>query len=327
MKIYGIMEYGGPEVLQSIETDKPTPGPDQILIRVQATSINNADLLTRKGAFHAAGGKFPIVPGLDVTGIVEETGNNVTGLPIGQRVLGFPNNGSYADYVVLDKALAFPIPDSLSVEQAAACGLVSFTAHKLIAECGRLQKGESVLIHGIAGSVGNMSLQIARDLGASKVIGTVVSEEQKNAAEDAGADLVINVKEQDFAAVVNQYTDQGGVDVILDPFGDTVTEMSLQCLAPYGRLVIFGSAGKYFDVDTGLLHPTCRSIIGFSIASTRKMRPERLRPSADYILPRMADGRLNVTIAASYPMTEAASAHALMEKGNCIGKIILKGEI
>ena len=294
LKIYGLMEYGGSEVLKPIDAGKPVPGADQILIRVQATSVNNADLLTRKGAFHAAGGTFPIVPGLDATGIIEEVGSNVTNLKVGQRVIGFPNNGSYADYIVLEKNLAFPIPDEIPVDQAAACGLVSFTAHKLIAEYGRLQKGETLLIHGIAGSVGNVGIQIAKNLGASKIMGTVISEAEKQAALEAGADLVINVKEEGFAEAVNAFTDGNGADVILDPLGDKVTEESIQCLATYGRLVIFGNAGKYYDLDTKLLHPTCRSAVGFSIASTRKMRPDMLQSSADYIIPKMAEGKLRM---------------------------------
>ena len=159
----------------------------------------------------------------------------------GQRVIAFPQNGSYAEYVVANENLTFALPDEVDFQTAAACPIVSFTSYNLLANVARLQQGESVLIHAAAGGIGTTAIQLAKLLGAGTVIGTVGSEEKKIAL-DAGADYVIGHQDEDFVEKVNELTNGEGVDVILDSISGTVSERSLKCLAYYGRLIHFGNA-------------------------------------------------------------------------------------
>lgn len=325
MKVMGLQEFGGPEVLKLLELERPTPADHQILIRVLGFSVNFADLQMRKGAFHKAGADFPVVPGLDAMGIVEACGSQVMGIQVGQRVIAFPHTGSYAEYVVADENLAFPIPDELSFEQAAACPIVSFTSHMLLAQVARLQAGETLLIHAAAGGIGTTAIQIAKSLGAGQIIGTVGSAEKVREAKEAGADFVIINDAEDFVERVNELTSGKGTDVILDSLGGNYTSRGMNCLALYGRLVAFGSAsGSYSDVGTNLLHASCRSILGFSIATSRRLRPALFAPTAAAVIPLIASGAVEIKVSQVLPMEEAAKAHQLLEDRAVTGKVVLR---
>ena len=324
MKAVVINEFGGPEVLKYIEVDMPTIESNQVLIRVDATSVNFADIMTRQGKFHAAG-KPPIIPGMDATGVIAEVGSEVQNLKVGQRVIAFPKTGSYAEYIVADENLAFVLPENVDYRKAAASPLVSFTSYKLLADVGRLVQGESVLIHAAAGGIGTTAIQLAKILGASRVIGTVGSESKISTALEAGADDVINYEQEDFVEKVNELTGGKGVDVILDSIGGKVAEKSLDCLAMYGRLVNFGNAsGEIGQVKTVDLHSSCRAVLGFSLGTTRNNRPELLRETAERVLEYLADGRLDIKIGNTFSIEEASEAHRLIESRQSEGKIVLE---
>ena len=324
MKAVVINEFGGPEVLKYIEVDTPTIESNQVLIRVDATSVNFADIMTRQGKFHAAG-KPPIIPGMDATGVITEVGSDVQNLKVGQRVIAFPKTGSYAEYIVADENLAFVLPENVDYRKAAASPLVSFTSYKLLADVGRLVQGESVLIHAAAGGIGTTAIQLAKILGASRVIGTVGSESKISTALEAGADHVINYEQEDFVEKVNDLTGGKGVDVILDSIGGKVAEKSLDCLAMYGRLVNFGNAsGEIGQVKTVDLHSSCRAVLGFSLGTTRNNRPELLRETAERVLEYLADGRLDIKIGNTFSIEEASEAHRLIESRQSVGKIVLE---
>ncbi|MBM7609738.1 NADPH2:quinone reductase [Lysinibacillus composti] len=324
MKAVVINEFGGPEVLTYIEVDTPTIESNQVLIRVDATSVNFADIMTRQGKFHAAG-KPPIIPGMDATGVIAEVGSEVQNLKVGQRVIAFPKTGSYAEYIVADENLAFVLPENVDYRKAAASPLVSFTSYKLLADVGRLVQGESVLIHAAAGGIGTTAIQLAKILGASRVIGTVGSENKISTALEAGADYVINYEQEDFVEKVNDLTGGKGVDVILDSIGGKVAEKSLDCLAMYGRLVNFGNAsGEIGQVKTVDLHSSCRAVLGFSLGTTRNNRPELLRETAERVLEYLADGRLDIKIGNTFSIEEASEAHRLIESRQSVGKMVLE---
>ncbi|CAM4182654.1 Zinc-binding dehydrogenase [Bacillus manliponensis] len=196
MKAIVVTAFGGPEVM--VYTDVPMPKIEahQVLIRVVATSVNFADIKSRYGK--KGNMKLPYIPGIDVTGVVEQVGSAVTHIQVGQRVIAFPSGGSYAEYVTADEHLTFVLPGEIDFVTAAACPIVSFTSYNLLANIARLQRGETVLIHAAAGGVGTTAIQLARLLGASKIIGTVGSEEKKQIALEAGADDVICYKDEDF---------------------------------------------------------------------------------------------------------------------------------
>ncbi|KYP79809.1 quinone oxidoreductase family protein [Ferroacidibacillus organovorans] len=323
MKAVVITDYGTPDVMHYTDVNTPAPKATQVLIRTVATSVNFADVKARYG--NKSGGNHPpFIPGLDVAGVIEELGDEVHNLKVGQRVIAFPLNGSYAEYVVANESLTFVIPDNLHFEIAAACPIVSFTAYKLLADVARLTQGEMVLIHAAAGGVGTTASQLAKILGASCVIGTVGNESKFQTALEAGCDHVICYGTEDFSIKVKEITDGRGVDVILDSVAGSVSEKSLQCLANYGRLIHFGnSSGEVGHFQTSDLHSSCRSVLGFSLGTTRKERPYLLRDTANHVFGYLSNGRLKIKVGHRFKLEDAAEAHRVVEGRHSVGKVLL----
>ncbi|MED1801011.1 quinone oxidoreductase family protein [Brevibacillus porteri] len=322
MKAILVTELGGPETMKYTEVEMPTMSPTQVLIRVEMTSVNFADIKSRYGKKGAA--KLPFIPGLDATGVIEQVGAEVQSLKVGQRVIAFPANGSYAEYIVADESLTFALPDHIRTETAAACPVVSFTSYQLLAKVARIAKGETVLIHAAAGGIGTTAIQLAKLLGAGRVIGTVGNEAKAELALSAGADHVICNDREDFVEKVRELTDGAGADVILDSISGTVSERSLECLAWYGRLVHFGNAsGEIGQIKTIDLHASCRSVLGFSFGTTRKLRPNLLQDTAKQVLEYLANGQLDIKIGKHFALEDAASAHAWVESRASTGKVLL----
>ena len=322
MKAIIVTAFGGPDMMKYTDITMPSINMNQVLIRVVATSVNFADIKSRYGK--KGTGNLPYIPGIDATGIVEQVGSNVTNIKVGQRVIAFPVNGSYAEYVVANEELTFVLPDEIDFETAAACPIVSFTSYTLLANIARLQQGETVLIHAAAGGIGTTAIQLAKILGAGKVIGTVGNEAKKKIALEAGADHVICYKEEDFAQKVNEITNGEGADVILDSISGTISEQSLQCLAFYGRLIHFGNAsGDIGTFQTKDLHTSCRSVLGFSFGTTRKKCPHLLRHTADQIFPLLGNGDLQIKIGKRFSLQDAGKAHEWVESRQSTGKVLL----
>ncbi|MFY0545972.1 quinone oxidoreductase family protein [Brevibacillus sp. H7] len=322
MKAILVTEFGGPHVMKYTDVDVPSINSKQVLIRVETTSVNFADIKSRYGKMGA--GKLPFIPGLDAAGIIEKVGSDVHHLKVGQRVIAFPANGSYADYIVADENLTFALPDSIDFDTAAACPIVSFTSYKLLADVARLEPGETVLIHAAAGGIGTTAIQLAKLLGAGQVIGTVGNESKAAIALEAGADHVICYEKEDFAERVNELTNGEGANVILDSISGWVSEKSLNCLAMYGRLVHFGNAsGESGRIKTQDLHASCRSVLGFSLGTTRSKRPHLLRDTAERVFGYLADGRLQIKISRRFALEEAAQAHEWVESRQSTGKVLL----
>lgn len=317
-----ISKFGGPEVLEYKEVDKPIIGPNQVLIKVAATSVNFADIKARYGDNGQS--QLPLILGLDVAGTITEIGTEVEGFKIGQRVIAFPTGGSYVEYAVADSKLTYALPDKISFTAAAACPIVAFAAYKLLADVARIMPGESVLIHAAAGGVGTTAIQFAKILGAGQIIGTVSNDEKVTIALQAGADHVINTSKDDFVKTVLELTQGRGVDVILDSIAGKVTEQGLQCLAWYGRLVQFGnSSGEIATIPTKDLFVSCRSILGYSLGTTRKHKPHLVREVAEKVLGYIESGSLKILIGHQFPLEEARLAHELLESRLSKGKILL----
>lgn len=322
VKAIVVTAFGKPEVLKYVDVDIPTINSNQVLIRVEKTSVNFADIKTRYGKKEQ--GKFPFIPGLDAAGVIESVGSEVEQFKVGQRVAAFPSGGSYAEYIVANESLTFALPDSVGFDIAAACPTVSFLSYKLLADIARIEKGEAVLVHSAAGGVGTTAIQIAKILGAGKIIGTVGNDKKASFALNAGADHVICYEDGNFAEKVNELTDGKGVNIILDSIAGKVSEQSLNCLAPYGRLVHFGnSSGEVGNFKTNELHSSCRSILGFSLGTTRKQRPEILKDTAKQVFRYIEEGKLNIKIGHHFQLEDAASAHRLLESRQSVGKILL----
>lgn len=294
-----------------------------MLIRVHATSVNFADIKVRRGEHHG-GQKPPYTPGIDLMGTIEKLGSNVHNLQVGQRVIAFPIGGSYSQYAIANENLTFPISDYLDSNIAAASPTVSFTAYNLLAEIAKIQRGETVLIHSAAGGIGTTASQIAKILGAKKVIGTVSSDEKISISKVMGSDEVINYRKDDFVDRVLETTNGRGVDIILDSIGGKIFNDSLRCLAQFGRIVNFGnSSGQPGTVETTNVHSSCRSVLGYSFGTVKKYSPERVAETATKVVPLLEKGQINMHIGETFPLDEAKKAQELMENRKTQGKILL----
>ncbi|ABF44831.1 NADPH:quinone reductase [Deinococcus geothermalis DSM 11300] len=317
-----VEQHGGPEVLSWRETPLPVPGPGQVRVRVSATSVNYADIQARRGGYDA-GGKLPFTPGLDACGTVDALGEGVTGLRVGERVACFPLGGSYATHVLAPAHLTFPLENN--VPDAAAASLTALvTAYNVVTYAGRLQRGETVLIHASAGGVGHLAVQIAREQGAGQVVGVVGSDARVDFLRHLGVDEVVNRHREDFVGRVNALTEGRGADLILDSIGGTTTERGFTCLAPFGRLVIYGHAGRQpAHLPSPPLHRQSRAVIGYSSGHHRQARPQVVRDAAAAAFALAASGAVRIHVAAEFPLMEAARAHALVESGEINGRVLL----
>src|SRR5260221_2885812 len=239
-----VTAFGGPEVLQSIEVPEPQPGPGQVVIRVAYAGVNFAEIMGRRGDYHAS--PLPFVPGLEVSGHIHALGDGVAGLTIGQPVAAFTLTGGYADYVAASALLTFPLAASLDLRTAAAFPTVVPTATALLTEVARVQPGESVLIHAASGGVGTVAVQIARLLGAGKLIGVVSREEKREYARSFGYDEVL--LQSDFASQVRELTGGRGGHVILESIGGEGVGFRLVGVPPLGRLGLLCNAPANADI-------------------------------------------------------------------------------
>ena len=313
-------EHGDASVLTYTDVEVPEIKDRECLIKVAYTSVNYADIKARNGNKNE--GDFPLILGLDATGTIEEAGAN-SSFSKGDRVIAFPMDGSYAEYVVASESLIFKIPDSLSFEQAAAMPVVSILSYMLLHELGQVKTTDTIVIHSAAGGVGSMLVQLAKLSGVQKIIGTVGSLEKIDYVKKLGADSVYSY--ETFTAEVLRETDNQGANLIFDSVAGDVTTKSLDCLALYGTLLQFGnSSGKAGTFTTNDVHSSCRSIKGFSLGTTRKQDPLRLAPVAEKVIQLFDTKQIILPIAQVFNLSEAADAHRLIESRNYEGKVLLK---
>ncbi|MFZ1938087.1 MAG: quinone oxidoreductase, partial [Terracidiphilus sp.] len=320
MKAIQIEATGGPEVLQLVELPIPEPGPGQVLVRIEAAGVNFIEIYFRKGVYKSA---FPLIPGSEAAGTVEELGPGVTGFKPGDAVASTSFMGSYAEYALVPAAQLVKLPDGLSMEQAAAAMLQGMTAHYLTHSTYPLKAGDTALVHAGAGGVGLLLTQMAVMQGA-RVITTVSTAAKAELSREAGASDVILYNEQDFEAEVKRLTNGKGVDVVYDSVGKTTFDKSLNCLRPRGLLALFGaSSGPVppFDLiqlnSKGSLFIT-RPTLWHYIAT----RAELESRSGD-VLGWAASGKLKLRTEYTYPLADAAQAQIDLEERKTTGKILL----
>jgi NADPH2:quinone reductase len=318
-----VTKHGPPEVLELMDAPMPEPGPGQVRIQVAATTVNFADIQSRRGSYHGSAAP-PFIPGLEVAGTIDKLGPGVQMLEVGQRVAAHADGGSYTQYAISRSVGVFPLPDSIEWEIAACFPSVGTTSFNLLNLAGRLQPGETVLIHAAAGGIGSTAVQLARVLGAAKIIGTVGSAAKAELIKDLGADAAINYREEDVVERVRELTGGAGADVILDGVGADTFESSVKSLAPYGRLVAFGqSSGPPTPVSFGQIYGDNKAIVGYSTGGRRRTRPEGLREPGMAVLKLLAQGRWKPVIGARYPLEQAGEAQRLVEDRGSIGKVVL----
>ena len=320
MKAIQIQEVGGPEVLRLVELPIPQPGPGQVLVRVEATGVNFIEIYFRSGVYKTS---FPMTPGSEGAGTIEELGPGVTGFAAGDAVTSISLMGSYAEYALVPAAQLVKIPQGVSMEQAAAVMLQGMTAHYLTRSTWPLKAGETALIHAGAGGVGLLLTQMAVELGA-RVITTVSTSAKAELSRDAGASEVILYTEQDFETEVKRITGGKGVDVVYDSVGKTTFDKSLNCLRPRGMLALFGaSSGPVAPFDPLLLSARGSLFLTRPTLWHHVATRAELEGRAGDVLGSVASGKLKLRTEHTYPLAEAAQAQIDLESRKTTGKILL----
>jgi NADPH2:quinone reductase len=323
MKAAVVTKFGGPEVLELTEIQIPTPNSHQVLIRVHAASVNFADINARKGTYHL-GKKPPFIPGIDCAGVVAAVGANVSNIDVNQKVVAFPASGSYAEFALAEEALVFPIPETLAYDLAASFPIVGGTSYHMLKQVAGLKQNETALIHAAGGGVGSTALNVAKYLGASMVIGTTRSSWKETHIQKMGADAVVNLHLADFVDNINSLTGSKGVDVILNPIGGNTIQKDLECLAPFGRLVLFGNLAATDHCPTiSSLYTLNQSILGFSFGHYRRYRPADIQNTMDSVINLVAAGKIEMQIAKRISLENVQQAHRLLENREILGKLIL----
>jgi NADPH2:quinone reductase len=321
MKAIRIHETGGPEVLRLDEVETPTPKAGEVLIKVAAAGVNYADLAQRAGAYLTPT-RTPMTPGLEIAGTVVALGEGVSSVAEGTRVAAFCDGG-YAEYATSQASLVIPIPPTLDFTHAAAFPLQGITAFQILNESARIQPGESVLVHSAAGGVGTLAVQLAKRMGASTVIGTASNADKLDLVRRLGADATINYTESDWVAQVKLATGGKGADIILEMVGGTISEQSLQCLAPFGRMVIYGVAsGQIAQFSGPQLMYKNQAIIGYWLAS-QISRPDRITLAIMSLMQYLLSGQLEIIVGQTFPLEQAFEAHKAIAERRTTGKVVL----
>jgi NADPH:quinone reductase len=313
MRAIQIREFGGPEVLELVQLPVPEPGGGEVLVRVTRAGLNFADTHQRQNQYLAKQ-ELPLVPGSEVAGVREDTG---------ERVVALCGSGGYAEQALAPEHLTFPIPDGVSDGEALALLIQGTTAWHLFRTSARLAPGESVVVGSAAGGVGSLAVQLARPLGAGRVIATASSEEKRALALELGADAAVDGAAEGLADRLRAANDGEDVDVVLDLAGGAVFEQGMAALARFGRMVTYGIASREQNtVRTGALMRRSQAVVGFWIFDCLR-RPGMFEAALEDLFARVARGELRVVVGATYGLSEAARAQEDLAARRTSGKLLL----
>lgn len=324
MTAMGFDQPGGPEVLRPEELPLPEPGEGQVLLEVSHAGVNRPDVIQRQGFYPPPPGASPI-PGLEVSGKVVAIGKGVAPEMLNRRVCALVSGGGYAEYCLAHSAHCLTVPPHMDMASAAAIPETLFTVWHNVFERGFAADGETLLVHGGTSGIGTMAIQLAKAF-EMQVVTTAGSEEKCNAARELGADLAINYKEEDFVEKTNAFTGGKGVDVILDMVSGDYVQRNLDCLAEDGRHVTIAVLGGLkAEINMAKLMSKRQMLTG----STLRPRSDEFKALlADEIYnhawPLFEDRTIAPVMDKVFPLAEAAAAHARMEGGDHIGKIVLE---
>ncbi len=323
MKAISIREPGAPEVLELIETKRPTPLEKQVLIKVAAAGVNRPDIFQRMGNYPPPKGASEL-PGLEVSGTVVATGYHAKKYQPGDKVCALVPGGGYAEYCLADEGSVLSQPEGISETEAAGLPETVFTVWHNVFQRGNLQPGETLLVHGGSSGIGTTAIQLAKASGAN-VITTVGSDEKADFCKKLGADHAINYQTDDYPEVVRQITDGKGANVILDMVGGDYIEKNMICAAEDGRIVqIAFLNGPIAEVNFARLMMKRLTLTG----STLRARPEEVKAAIakeveNRVWPMIKNNKFKPVIDSTYPLADARKAHERMESSQHIGKIIL----
>jgi NADPH2:quinone reductase len=325
MKAVIVAAPGGPEVLQFADVPAPVPGPGEVLIDVVAAGLNRADVQQRQGNYPPPPGASDIL-GLEVSGRIAGFGPNVAKpFAKGDKVVALLAGGGYARQVAVAAEQVLRIPEGIDLVTAACLPEVAATVYSNLFMTAQLQAGETVLVHGGTGGIGAMAVQLAKAFGAT-VAATCGSAEKTGTLRGfLGADIAINYRDEDFVAVLKERTDGHGADVILDVVGAKYLRQNIDALAMYGRLVVIGlQGGTTAEFNLGALLAKRAAVIGTTLRA-RPVQEKGAIMSAvrEHVWPLLTSGAVKTLVDRTFPMSEAAAAHAYFDSGEHMGKILL----
>jgi NADPH2:quinone reductase len=312
MRAIQIEEFGGPEAMRLTDVPDPEPADGEVVVEVARAGINFADTHVTRNDYLAKQ-ELPLIPGGEVAGRT----------PDGRRVAALLASGGYAQKVAVNEAVLVPVPDEVSDEAAAGLLLQGLTARTLLRVSARLQEGESVVVQAAAGGTGSLAVQLAKRMGAGRVIGLASSQEKRDLARRLGADATVDSRAEDLEAAMLEANGGEPVDVVLEMSGGESFEASLRALAPFGRLVTYGLASREpVEVRNVDLMRASRSVVGFWLMHLFR-RPQELRDGIGELLAAVATGELEVVIGRTYPLSEARRAHEDIAARRTHGKLLL----
>ncbi|MEU3098631.1 NAD(P)H-quinone oxidoreductase [Streptomyces sp. NPDC006967] len=318
-----IPEPGGPEALVWDEVPDPVAGEGEVLVEVVAGAVNRADILQRQGFYNPPPGASPY-PGLECSGRIAALGPGVDGWAVGDEICALLAGGGYAEKVAVPAGQLLPVPEGLTVDQAAALPEVVCTVWSNVFMVAHLRPGETFLVHGGSSGIGTMAIQLAKAVGAKVAVTAGTAEKLERCAE-LGADILVNYREQDFVAELKRATDGAGADVILDNMGAKYLDRNVQALAVNGRLAIIGmQGGVKGELNIGALLAKRGAISATSL----RARPAREKAAIvaavrEHVWPLVADGHVRPVVDREIPMPDAATAHRVVEDSGHIGKVLL----
>ncbi|WP_108651363.1 NAD(P)H-quinone oxidoreductase [Dongshaea marina] len=324
MKAIDITHFGGPEVLELTEQAKPEPAAGEVLIRVCAAGVNRPDIVQRKGYYPPPAGAS-LIPGLEVAGEIVASNGDMGDFQIGDRVCALVTGGGYSEYVAAPACVCLPIPQGLSMVEAAALPETFFTVWSNLFERGGLKSGQSVLIHGGASGIGTTAIQLAKRVGA-RVFVTAGSEQKCRFCEELGADVVLNYKEQDFVEEVLKLTEGDGVDLILDMVGGDYLDKNLTAIAQEGTLVCIAfQRGQKAQLDLKRLMQKRVHITGSTLRAREITFKQGIADALrKHVYPWIAAGEVKPVIDRVFDLADADKAHAYLESGEHLGKVVLQ---
>jgi len=323
MTVIAIRAPGGPEMLVPEQRAVPQPGEREVLVKVAAAGVNRPDVMQRQGLYPPPKGATDI-PGLEIAGEVAALGAGVQRWKLGDKVMALVVGGGYAEYCLAHESHALPVPAGLTLVEAAAIPETTFTVWHNVFERGRLQRGETLLVHGGSSGIGTTAIQLAKAFGA-RVITTAGSAEKCDACRRLGADVAINYKQDDFVAATKAATNGKGADVVLDMVGGDYIERNYEAAAVEGRIVQIAFQGSpKATVDFRRIMLKRLTHTGSTLrARSIEDKAAIARAVEAHALPLVAAGKVKPVIDSTFPLSEAAAAHSRLEAGAHIGKIVL----
>ncbi|MEV7467860.1 zinc-binding dehydrogenase [Streptomyces kronopolitis] len=323
MRIVRHYEHGAPSVLRVEEAETPRPGPGQVLIRAEAIGVTFAEVQRRQGIPIGGHAELPGAPGGDVAGTVVELGEGVTSVQVGDRVVTDVDRDAYADHVVADAAWLITLPEGMDAAEATALPSPAQTAYHALKEAGRLEPGQTVLIDAASGGVGHLAVQIAKAMGAGKVIATASTAAKLDFVRGLGADVTINYTDEDWAEQVLAATDGRGADLVLETVGGDILTKSVQVTAQFGTLVFYGSASGDLEPIHPLALARMKNVAGFSLYAMLYNKPEAIASGLRELFEMIGSGQVRPIIHERLALEEAGKAHELMEARAQLGKVVL----